>query len=113
MRPFYNSVSQCRYVCRPQQGEIERTHPTPTNRKSRLKATCEVDYANLRSNVFAAGKRISTEILVGVGLNARCPVILKRSAAFSKTEMCKKNIYRLCNVKRVEQDIKSRCNPHL
>jgi len=27
--------------------------------------------------------------------------------------MCKKNIYRLCNVKRLEQDIKSRCNPHI
>ena len=26
--------------------------------------------------------------------------------------MCKKNIYRLCNVKRLEQNIKSRCNPH-
>jgi len=25
--------------------------------------------------------------------------------------MCKKNIYRLCNVKRLEQDINSRCNP--
>jgi len=24
--------------------------------------------------------------------------------------MCKKNIYRLCNVKQLEQDIKSRCN---
>jgi len=24
--------------------------------------------------------------------------------------MCKKNIYRLCNVKRLEQEIKSRCN---
>jgi len=24
--------------------------------------------------------------------------------------MCKKNIYRLCNVKRLEQDIKSRCS---
>jgi len=32
---------------------------------------------------------------------------------FQKTKMCKKNIYRLCNVKRLEQDIKSRCNPHL
>jgi len=26
--------------------------------------------------------------------------------------MCKKNIYRLFNVKRLEQDVKSRCNPH-
>ena len=26
--------------------------------------------------------------------------------------MCKKIIYRLCNVKQLEQNIKSRCNPH-
>ena len=32
---------------------------------------------------------------------------------FQKTEMCKKNIYRLCNVKRLEHDNKLRCNPHL
>jgi len=25
-------------------------------------------------------------------------------------EMCKQNIYRLCNIKRLEQDIKSCCN---
>jgi len=25
--------------------------------------------------------------------------------------MCKENIYRLCKIKRLEQDIKSRCNP--
>ena len=31
---------------------------------------------------------------------------------FKKTEMCKKNIYRLCNIRRLEQNIKSRCNPH-
>jgi len=31
---------------------------------------------------------------------------------FEKTEMCKENIYRLCRIKRLEQDIKSRCNPH-
>jgi len=34
-------------------------------------------------------------------------VALKRWI-FEKTEMCKKNIYLLCNVKRLEQDIKSR-----
>ena len=27
--------------------------------------------------------------------------------------MCKKSNYLLCNVKRLEQDIKSRCNPHV
>ena len=26
--------------------------------------------------------------------------------------MCKENIYRLCNIKQLEQDIKSRCNLH-
>jgi len=45
-------------------------HPTPTNSKNILKSFCEVGYANFRPNVFAAGKRISMEILVGVGLHA-------------------------------------------
>jgi len=45
-------------------------HPPPTNSKNRLKSFCEVDYANYRLNVSAAGKRISMEILVGVGLHA-------------------------------------------
>ena len=45
----------CGYVCMGQQGE-------------RVKSFCEVGYA--RQNVFGAGKRISTEILVGVGLHA-------------------------------------------
>jgi len=31
---------------------------------------------------------------------------------FKKTAMCKKNIHRLCKVKQLEQDIKSRCNPN-
>jgi len=31
---------------------------------------------------------------------------------FQKTEMCKKNISPVCKVKRLEQDIKSRCNTH-
>jgi len=65
----------CGYVGRGQQGEIERIHPPPTNRKNRLKSFCEVGYANFKPNVL-------------------------------------KNIYRLCNVKRLEKDIKSRCNPH-
>ena len=33
---------------------------------------------------FAAGERISMEILVGLGLHSRCPVALKRFVAFSK-----------------------------
>jgi len=37
----------------------------------------------LRPNDFAAGKWISMEILVGVGLHAWCPVALKRFAALS------------------------------
>ena len=60
------------YVCRVQQGEIERMHPPPTNSKYRLKSFCEVGCANFRPNAFAAGKRISIEILVGVGLHAWC-----------------------------------------
>jgi len=44
--------------------------PPPTNSKNRLKSFCEVGYANLRPNDFAAGKWISMEILVGVGLHA-------------------------------------------
>ena len=102
----------CEYVDRSQQGEIERIHLPPTNSQNRLKSFCEVSYANFRPNVFVAGKRISMEILVGVGLHAWCPVALKGLYLFQKTEMCKRNIYRVCNVKRLEQDIKSRCNPH-
>ena len=45
-------------------------HPLPTNSKCRLKSFCEVGYANFRPHVFAAGKRISMEILVGVRLHA-------------------------------------------
>jgi len=49
-----------------------------------VKSFCEVGYTNFRPNVFAAGKRVSIEILVGVGLHARCLVALKRIAPFSK-----------------------------
>ena len=67
MRPFR---TLCGYVGRGQQREIERTvHPPPANSKNRLKSFCEVGYANFRPNVFAAGKRISMEILVGVGVH--------------------------------------------
>ena len=74
----------CGYVCRGQQGKIERIHPPPTNSKYRLKSFCELGYANFRPNVFGAGKKISMEILVWVGLHAWCPVALKRFVAFSK-----------------------------
>ena len=74
----------CGYVCSEQQGEIERILPPPTNSKNRLKSLCEIGYANFRPNVFVVGKRISMEILVGVGLHAWCPVALKRFVAFSK-----------------------------
>jgi len=67
MRPFYNSVLIC---IQGQQEEIERIHPPPTNGTYRLKSFCEVGYANFRPNVFGGGKRISMEILVGVGLHA-------------------------------------------
>ena len=49
---------------------MERIHPPSTNSKNRLKSFCEVGYASFRPNVFAAGKRISVVILVGVGLHA-------------------------------------------
>jgi len=80
MRPFCNTIPFYKiqnaalvlygYVCRGQQGKTERIHPPLTNSKYRLKSFCEVGYANSRSNVFAAGKRISMEILIGVGLLA-------------------------------------------
>ena len=103
MRPFCNSV----WVCR--QGPIRRDWK-PTNSKNRLKSFCEVGYANFRPNIFVAGKRISMEILVGVGLHAWCPVASKRFVVFQKRKCARK--YRLYNVKRFEQDIKSRCNSH-
>ena len=74
----------CGYVCRGQQGENENIRLPPNNSKYRLKSFCEVGYANFRPNVFAAGKRISIEILAGVGLHARCPAALKHFVAFSK-----------------------------
>jgi len=72
----------CGYVYRGQQGEIERIHPPPTNSKNILKSFCEVGYANFRPNIIAACKRISVEILVGVEMDAWCPVALKRFVAF-------------------------------
>jgi len=84
-------------------------HPPSTNSKKRLKSFCEVGYANYRLNVFAAGKRISVEILVGLKLHARCPVALKRFTAFSKNGNVQD---RLCDVQRLEHDTKLRCNPH-
>jgi len=51
------------------------------------------------------------EILVGVRLHALCPVAIKRFVALSKNGNVQEK-YRLCNVNHLEQDIKSRCNPH-
>ena len=68
LSPF---ATLCGFAGRDQQAEIERTvHPPPANSKNRLKSFCEVGYANFRPNVFAAGKRISMEILVGVEVYA-------------------------------------------
>jgi len=50
-----------------QQGEIERKHPPP-------------------------GKRISMEILVGVGLQAWCAAALERFVAFTRSGSVQKNI---------------------
>jgi len=82
MRPF---TTLCGYVCRGQQGEIERIHPQPSNSKYKLKSFCELSYANFRPNAFAAGKRISMEIFVGVRLHSQCPIALKRFVTFSKS----------------------------
>jgi len=93
----------CGYVCRGQQGEIERIHPPTTNSKNRLKFF-EVGYAIFRPSVFAAGKRMSVEILVGVGLHARCPVALTR---LFKKRKCGRKIF-IVFAAFSEQDIKSR-----
>ena len=67
MRPFHNSV----WVCRPGPTGGDWKDKSSTHQcNNRLKSFCEVDYANFRPNVFSAGKRISMEILVGVGLHA-------------------------------------------
>jgi len=55
-----------------------------------MKSFCEVGYTNFRPKAFAAGKRISMEILVGVGLHARCPVALQRFVACSKKRSARK-----------------------
>jgi len=83
----------CGYVDRDQRGEIERIHPPPTNSKNRLKSFCEVGYAKFRRNVFAAGKRISMDILVGVGLHAWWPVALKMICSFFKKWKCARKIF--------------------
>ena len=44
-------------------------HP-PTVKIDFVKILCEVGCANFRPNAFAAAKRISIEIWVGVGLHA-------------------------------------------
>jgi len=64
-----------------------------------MKSFCEVGYANFRSTVFAADKKTSMEILVGVALHECCPISLKRFVAFSKNGNVQENIYRLRHVK--------------
>jgi len=90
MRSFYNSVWV--FIQGANKGVIEKIHPPPTNSKNRLKSFCEVGYANFRPNVFAAGKRISMKVLVGVGLHAQCPVALK-TCSFFKTQKCARKIF--------------------
>jgi len=85
MRPFHN-------VCRGQQGEIERIRPPPTNSKNRLKSFCEVGYVNLRPNIFSADKRISMDILVGVGLHAMMPSCINKICSFFKKRKCARKI---------------------
>jgi len=83
----------CVCVCRGQQGEIERIRPPPTNSKNRLKSFCEVGYTNFRPNAFSADKRISMEILVGVGLHALMPSCIKKICSFFKKRECARKIF--------------------
>jgi len=76
-----------------QQGEIERIRPPPTNSKNRLKSFCEVGYTNFRPNAFSADKRISMEILVGVGLHALMPSCIKKICSFFKKRECARKIF--------------------
>jgi len=68
-------------------------HPPSNNSKNRLKSFCDVGYANYRLIVFAAGKRISVEILVGLGLHARCPSGIKTISSFFKNRKCARKIF--------------------
>jgi len=83
----------CGCVCRGQQEEIERIRPPHNNNKNRLKSLCEVGYANFRPNAFSAGKRISMEILVGVGLRAVMPSCIKKICSFFKKWKCARKIF--------------------
>jgi len=58
-----------------------------------LKSFCEVGCAHLKPNFFAAGKRISVEISVGMGVYASCPAAMKRFGAFSKQRKCARKIF--------------------
>ena len=68
MRLFYNSVWVCRQGTN--KGRWKGYVLNPPKSKNRLKSFCEVSYAKFRPNVFAAGKRISIKILVGVGVHS-------------------------------------------
>jgi len=58
-----------------------------------LKSFCEVGYANFWPNVFAAGKRMSMEILVVVGLHALCPAAFKKICCFFKKRKCARKTF--------------------
>ena len=49
----------------------------PSAAKINCKSFCKVGYANFGQTFFATSKRISMEILVGVGLHAWCPLLTK------------------------------------
>ena len=55
-------------LCRVQQGEIERIHPSPTNSKYRLKSFCEANFMLILGQMFLVLVRVA----------------LKRFVAFSK-----------------------------
>jgi len=58
-----------------------------------LKSFCEVGYTNFRPNVFSADKRISVEILGGVGLHALMPIFIKKICSFFKKRKCARKVF--------------------
>jgi len=53
----------------PNKGRLKGYIIHPPTVKIDRNSVCEVGYANFMPNVFAAGKKISKEILVGVGMH--------------------------------------------
>ena len=72
---------------------LKRIRPPPTNSKNILKSFCEVGYTNFRPNVFSADKRISVEILGGVGLHALMPIFIKKIRSFFKKRKCARKVF--------------------